>query len=457
MAQQRRNETDSGIDLGAIGVQDTENNASREEPISDNPHETVNSNDSPPQPEVETATEEQEQPINGNNEENNRNEAPPQNRFSTFWQTTRRHFNSALDAVEGKLGMKRLCPYCFREVSRRHTRRVNIQIGRHVRHERATSNNPSQVSIEIPICSHCGNDIPADYFKNSSKHISVIGGFASGKSTYMTILIELLLNHKSLISELGLHCGIANESGKDLFKKYRSILIDSQNKIGGTNELHPPIILRINSNNHGKTKSLFISFFDTPGEEFRSIEGIFARHPHIFNAQALLFLMNPLDIRGVFNILQDEDTQGIYTIFRENDDVYEIAQNLHDVFVINRKIKSMQRLNIPIAFCFSRADEIEDISNLYLPEDYEEEYIDLQDLKTEVTFSSEDLYEFLQDTDPRLVNIISQNFSNFQLFPVSPMGSRLTSDADSAKYLGFNPKGVLNPMLWILSELKFLQ
>lgn len=346
---------------------------------------------------------------------------------------------------------KHRCPYCFDTVSKRNTRPVEVLIGGHVNRNQRIRTSSNQNATLIPFCSSCNNNLPADYFDSQSKNIAVIGGLASGKSTYITVLIDLLLNHKSLINDLGLHCVIVNSDGKELYEEYREQLIEKKEKLFGTNGSRNPILLRINS----QQKTLFLSLFDTEGEEFKSVEGILSKHPHVFHTNAILFLLNPLSIKGIFDILRDEK-QDEYAAQKTSDDTYEIIQNIHDVFSRRKEKYANKPLDIPVAFGISKADEIEEIANIYIPNDYEEEYIDFNNAKTDLDFSSEDLEEFLTDTDPRLVSNIRQNYKKYRIFPVSPMGCRVGSQLGRNHYLEYEPKGVLNPILWLLSELKFI-
>ena len=70
---------------------------------------------------------------------------------------------------------------------------------------------------------------------------------------------------------------------------------------------------------------------------------------------------------------------------------------------------------------------------------------------------SEDLYEFLQDVDSRLLNMIEKCFKNYRVFPVSALGKSPSMQSNEQKILGgVEPKGVLQPFLWILIQTKFV-
>jgi hypothetical protein len=416
----------------------------------------VNQPQGEPTPPVNEPTQNIEEEINRDNQPNR------DGWFHSFWQNVQSSWTTFVNfvaRVKHSFEKKHKCPYCFDEVNKRNTRDLNREVGGHIRNSNRGTGESTRRVTQIPFCNSCGNDIPTDYFNSKSKNIAVIGGVSSGKSTFITVLIDLLLNHKSLVSDLGLHSMIIDNKGREIFDKNKGVLIESLKSLEGTQDRLHPILVRINSNKKENSESLFLSLFDTQGEEFKSVIGILNRCRQVTNADAILFLLNPLDIRGVFRQLKKADKDGIYKNFRENDDNYEIIQNIHDAFVEDELLKSGQPIKLPVAFGISRADEIEEIANIYLSEDNEEEYFDINDMKSDLVFSSEDLMDFLDDEDPRLVANIRQNYSNFKFFPVSSMGNRPKDEGTTYSektYSAYEPKGVLNPILWLLSELKFI-
>ena len=69
-----------------------------------------------------------------------------------------------------------------------------------------------------------------------------------------------------------------------------------------------------------------------------------------------------------------------------------------------------------------------------------------------------DLHDLLEETDKRLLHLMDKSFKNYNLFPVSPLGKRPTGQAGRETIFGgIDPKGILQPFIWILRETNFIK
>jgi hypothetical protein len=167
--------------------------------------------------------------------------------------------------------------------------------------------------------------------------------------------------------------------------------------------------------------------------------------------------MNPLDIPELQRLIRKEKP-GILPQQQEvNARNYDIIETLYRFYLETGAVKPNRHIGTPTAFCLSRADILEDIANLYLPPDFEPDVPDTDIILEEMQLVTEDLQELIEETDPTLLNIMKKRFRKVGIFPVSPLGKMPVNDASGPRIEGgVNPKGLLQPIIWILKETKFI-
>lgn len=346
---------------------------------------------------------------------------------------------------------KKQCPYCFHYVSGK------VYIEKHAPKQRTSiSRIPfSMPRIKTCVCPTCRKELPSDFFDNRSSSIAIVGGHDSGKSSFITVLCELLIHRRTTLSELGIFGSIINEEGKDLFEDNRRVLIDQRKALNPTLN-KAPIILRIHSIHHNKVT--YLTLIDTPGENFSRIDELTKHHANLRFAQGIIFLMNPLDIRELFHLIQ-EAQRGIVPVQPDiKTSNYDIVENLYELFRRGDRIKSNRKIQVPTAFCLSRADLLEGVANVTLSPDFEADLSDTRDIMDEAKSASEDLMELLEETDINLLHIMKARFNRYNVFPVSPLGKQPVESAlGSEIHGGIDPKGILMPIIWMLKEINFIK
>lgn len=349
---------------------------------------------------------------------------------------------------------KKQCPYCFHYV----TGKVYLETPASQRQTIVSRIPFSMPKLNLCVCPTCKEVLPSDFFENESSSIAIVGGQESGKSSFITLLCELLINHRTTLSELGIFGSIINQKGKELFEDNRRILIGRNIALSGTTIVEEPIILRLHSIHHSKV--MYITLIDTPGEHFNRIDELTKHHANLRYAQAIVFLMNPIDIRELYRLIQDfnPNLAPLRSNYNTSTSNFDIVENLYELFRRGERVKSNQKINIPTAFCLSRADLLEDIANISLSSDFESDLSDPKDIIDEVQAASEELIDLLEDSDINLVNVMKTRFSNFNIFPVSPLGGQPVESALGQEiHGGVDPKGLLYPIIWILKETNFIK
>jgi ABC-type dipeptide/oligopeptide/nickel transport system ATPase component len=346
---------------------------------------------------------------------------------------------------------RRQCPYCFGFVTSRVYRKRSRPGGEVI----VNGVTMSMQKIKTYECPGCAAQLPSDFFASRSVSIALVGGTGSGKSSFITIFCELLLHQHSLLSELGISGSIINKDGEDQFIDNRKRLIRQELALLGTTTIQKPIVVRLHSNHHKKIT--YITLLDSPGEDFTKVERLAALHPNLQYAKGIVFLMNPLDIAELLRLIRKEKPGHIDPDQDVTVQNYKIVETLHETYLESRRVKPNRKIKTPTAFCLSRADLLEDIANLYLPPDFEPDMTEIEDILEEMKLVREDMRELLEETDLNLLNIMDKRFKNLGLFPVSPLGKAPSSDGIGQRVEGgVDPKGVLQPIIWILHETKFI-
>ncbi len=96
--------------------------------------------------------------------------------------------------------------------------------------------------------------------------------------------------------------------------------------------------------------------------------------------------------------------------------------------------------------------------NIYMPEDLDANILKIEDILGEINLIKEDLAELMQEVDGSLLNHMETRFKNHSLFPVSPLGKSPLNEVNASRVPGgVKPRGILQPIIWLLSETKFIK
>ena len=243
--------------------------------------------------------------------------------------------NTLFSMVRDRYINKKHCPYCFSYVSKR----IYLEQSRSTKNITSGGIPLHLAKMKIPVCPSCKKKLPSDFFNSQSTSIALIGGKEAGKSSYITVFCELLLHQKSILNELGLFGSILNEEGIEQFDFNREILISQQTALPGTTRTEEPIIVRLQSKHHSKV--LYITLIDQPGEDFENLDRLITNYPNLQLADGIIFLMNPLDVSGILELLEEENPGTAPTPHsRVSIENFNIIQKLYDLYTMNWSSKT---------------------------------------------------------------------------------------------------------------------
>jgi len=201
-----------------------------------------------------------------------------------------------------------------------------------------------------------GLDLPIPHGCRDKVNLSIalIGAKDVGKSNYIAMLIKEIKDR--MAKDFGAAVIAADDSTMSTYSEnfYKPIFTD--HTVAGSTDKNakiPPMIYSLEFGANEKTKkSVLLTFYDTAGENFTQTDRILERR-YITNADAIIILLDPLQLPRVRNQLIK---LGIAeeTLPERKSDTADILDRLINVYREMKKVK--KKIDIPIALAFSKMD-----------------------------------------------------------------------------------------------------
>jgi GTPase SAR1 family protein len=304
------------------------------------------------------------------------------------------------------------------------------------------------------ICPICHFELMYDVGTSQEEIIAIIGGRSTGKSSYIAVLIQRLKN------EIGADFNAAVMSIGDTTRNryendfYKPIFKDSKliqaTKSGGVDSLtKTPMIFRITIDNHGKRKAVNLVLFDTAGEDMRSIDLMSTEARYILHSDAIIFLLDPLQIDAVRQQLSSVDIPPLIPDAAP----IPIVERLYELHEKEFGMKPGDKITKPIAFTLAKIDvlfPIIDSSSVLNYTSNHKGYLNLSDVQSVHTEISTYLQSWL---GLNFNNLVKTHFQKYKYFGVSSFGKSPTNGRINA----ISPLRTEDPLLWILHELSLIK
>lgn len=314
------------------------------------------------------------------------------------------------------------------------------------------------------VCPHCHNWLPTEMIEEGSEIISIVGAPNSGKTVYFFNLMYQLEKKGYL---LGLTI-TARDEGPDKDRKTSTIYRDMINTMYHYHQLPEktpvnegekpvPLIFKVSSKKIDKKsgKTIYIVFYDTPGEAFQDREMISRMADHVSNSAGVLLFVDPYNIqRLVGTIRAASDDAAVTGGFQENENVLNS---------LLQKVDGKESANKPFAIVFSKIDVVlkglskegsEDLqSNIDLSKN--SSFLKTKKLSlAELDQISGALEEISHDWDVGdMKERIREKYKedNIKMFAVSSLGNPIPPDDTSQIWP--NPYRVMDPLIWLLHKM----
>ena len=297
--------------------------------------------------------------------------------------------------------------------------------------------------------------IPQRCILAKSLPIALIGAKATGKSNYICVLVNEIRKKMSLgfDTSINMSCDMATRTNYEEF--YYRPLYREKMQISATDKGKiPPMIFPID---FPKGKQVTLTFYDTAGENLDDLETIKQDNGYLPNSKGIILLLDPLQLPQLRTRLSEK-----LNLPEQNTAVDMVLD------AVTYNLEGYGRKNtkdIPLAVVFTKLDaldEFEDILPAYSPLRNESTHVDscafrLDEFENTQHEMRNLLAHIMGDSEFRsLENKIKKTFTNYAFFGASALGC--SPDLDGRlPGTGVKPRRVLDPLLWLLKENKFIK
>ena len=312
------------------------------------------------------------------------------------------------------------------------------------------------------VCPHCHNWLPTEMIAEGSEIISIVGAPNSGKTVYFFNLMRQLEKKGYL---LGLTI-TAQDEGPDKQKKtsmiYRDMvkLMYEEHQLPAKTPVNEgekpiPLIFKVSNKKAGQKsgKTIYIVFYDTPGEAFQDSEQISRMADHVSNSAGILLFVDPYNIQKLIGTIQAASNEDVVAGgIQENDNVLNS---------LLQKVDVKQSVNKPFAIVFSKIDVVLE----GLSKEGAEELQNNIDLSKNSSFLKTKKLSLTEiDQISEALELISHEWDigdmkerirakykdeNIKMFAVSSLGSQPNGN----EIVDLNPYRVMDPLVWILYKM----
>lgn len=312
------------------------------------------------------------------------------------------------------------------------------------------------------ICPHCHNELPREMVETGGFIISIIGARSSGKTNYITILINELKNKGHLI-DIGIYeTGVGRKPEEYTIARYEKdfydVLYKKQKCHAPTTVNDPrskiPLIYKLFSTK--KKEQAYLVFYDTAGENFTDNKAIAEKARFLKNSDGIIFLLDTFCVPSVHEKLKHrlklDDIELKYD---------RILSNLLSYF--DEQTDKSKFYSKPIALTFSKIDALLKNDDLFsdasLPgirissnsQFLNSKGYSLDDVESIDLGIKSGLDSWGENSFVSIIDSPVHFKGNAKYFGVSAFGDMPANGSIQ----NINPYRVLDPLIWILNRLKF--
>lgn len=312
------------------------------------------------------------------------------------------------------------------------------------------------------ICPHCHNELPREMAENGGFIISIIGARSSGKTNYITTLINEL-KHRGHLIDIGIYeTGVGRKPEEYTIARYEKDFYDilyKKQRCHAQNAANDPrskipLIYKLFSTK--KKEQAYLVFYDTAGENFTDTRAIAEKAKFLENSDGIIFLLDTFAIPQVHNKLRQKLKLG--EIELNYDKILATLLSYFDGLVNKSKFYKK-----PIALTFSKIDALLNNEELFgdssLPGiriNSNSQFLDgkgycLSDMESinkgiKSGLKAWDEVRFYEKIDAPV------HFQgNSKYFGISALGDM----PENGSVQHIKPYRVMDPLIWILHRLKF--
>ena len=315
----------------------------------------------------------------------------------------------------------------------------------------------------LVICPHCHNRIPKHMVKEKGFIISIIGARSSGKTNYITTLINELIHYGHCLGNIGtVASAVANKPENNTQNRYEKDffnIVYKNSKCPPQTDINDPrnrIPLIYELGRSGKTP-IYLVFYDTAGENFADPKNIASNVKFLNQSDAVIFLLDTFSVPYVHKKLQGP--MGLTSDIELRYD--KIISNLITHFKEGDPTTRETHFRKPMALAFSKIDAIlthaeifQDTSLSGMTIDRNSSFLDGNGVRlSDIDSVSEGIRGGLAAWgETNFINSMEANYKNVKYFGISALGGMPDK---SGCIQNLRPYRVLDPLIWILHQFKY--
>lgn len=312
------------------------------------------------------------------------------------------------------------------------------------------------VATSVRVCRRCHSDFPSDYCDQDTRIIALLGPKGSGKSTYVSVLVNELRGRvgraygASLTAMGGETQRRDREMAEDLYDRLRLPEATRPAALGFNDPLLYRLSLPLRRRLRGDgSRHTALVFFDAAGEDLGSAEAMDRYTNYLAAADGIILLVDPLQMRAVRDRLPVDSEVPLPVA---ETPPHQIAADLAAQLRAHGRGSSRGRVTTPVAVAVTKTDSLSPLLEPHSPllrnSGHAAGAVDEEDRLA----VHEEMRSLLDGWDSgALLRQLERDFARLSLFGLSALGSPPPAHAPAdAPKSGPRPLRVEDPLLWLL-------
>ncbi|MBC8061339.1 MAG: hypothetical protein H7Y18_11845 [Clostridiaceae bacterium] len=349
---------------------------------------------------------------------------------------------------------------------------VNAKAQRLIPHESEINKITKSIKCDVcgeivttKVCPTCRAELPYTIGEYEDLIFAVIGAKEAGKSHYIAVLIDKIMNEIGLAFNCSLQAiddatikRYRNDFYYPVFRNNQVIKVTRSAK--ADDNVSKPLIYTLSFKEDSRISKLLkgnniknvvtIAFFDTAGEDLNSEDTMKTVNKYIYNSSGIIFLLDPLQLP----IVRESISKDI-VLPQQNAEIEDIFSRTANLIRKANGISMNKEIKIPVAVAFSKIDAVEELLGKSCCINYPSKHVEAGEF---VLADFEDVNNTMESLVKQwggvnFTNQLSANFKEYAYFGLTSLGC----NPESNKINKLRPHRVEDPFLWLLWKHKLIK
>lgn len=314
------------------------------------------------------------------------------------------------------------------------------------------------------VCPHCHNPLPSAYCDAPGRIVALVGAKNAGKSTYIAVLLHELMNRVG--TELDASLVACDDRTIDRYKRdfarplYEERRLLPTTTSAATAPREPLVYLLTRTRpprrrlgfGRERTESLALVLFDTAGEDLRSRDVRDLHLRYLEAADAIVFLVDPLELPGARALLRDEAAPAADP--DPDSEPINVIARVTEALRLRRGTRPGDRLEVPVAVALTKIDALVPALARQSALHRARPPAGVLDLDDREAVDAQ-VRGLLHDWQAGQLDVyLRQQYAEYALFGLSALGGMPSGGRVGTG--GVRPHRVEDPLLWLLHRFGML-